>query len=388
MFKRKTILTGVLLLFFAAALFAGCEPSVQEQASSAPEQSEDLLDVTSSTAVGSSADSVAEKSAVIELPPDESSEASSFAESSDEEESLDTESSADESSAEASSEASSDPSGGYRTATVTYEVPSRGETYTRLPSLEQLTFVVPDADNGRGLDTQKRDFGFGVATGGVAHPTSVDNQKRFDGYGTNALAWDNKTEEKVVYLTFDCGYKYEDLVERILDTLQEKDVPAAFFCTLPYLKEAPDDVVRMINEGHIVGNHSVNHPSDSAALSREELAKELLGVENYLRECFGYTSKYFRFPGGVHSENAIDLVDSVGCRSVFWSLAHTDWDPENQPGVEKSFETVTGRLHAGAVILLHSTSPDNADILADFIDYCRAQGYTFRSLDEYAFWAE
>ena len=192
----------------------------------------------------------------------------------------------------------------------------------------------------------------------------------------------------MLYLTFDCGYKYEDLIERILDTLDDKDVPAAFFCTLHYIKEEPADIVRMIEEGHIVGNHSVSHPSDSASLSREALARELLGVENYLREQFGYSSKYFRFPGGVHSENAVDLVHSVGYRSVFWSLAHTDWDPENQPGVEKSFETVTSRLHDGAVILLHSTSPDNAAILGDYIDYCRAQGYTFRSLDEYPYWKD
>ena len=172
----------------------------------------------------------------------------------------------------------------------------------------------------------------------------------------------------------------------MLDTLKEKNVKAAFFCTMSYLKTAPNVVTRMINEGHIVGNHTTNHPSNSAALTRTELAEELLGVHNYLRVKFGYNSEYFRFPAGVYSENALDLVDSVGYKSVFWSIAHTDWDPENQPGVDKSFQTVTERLHPGAVILLHTTSPDNAEILGDFIDYAREQGYEFRTLDQYKYW--
>lgn len=273
-----------------------------------------------------------------------------------------------------------------RTATVTNPATGKGITYTGLPALMQIEYTVKDADNLRGLDTKRQDFSYGVAKDGKPHNVTVNNQKRFDDYGTNALAWDNKTEEKVLYLTFDCGYKYEDLVTRILDTLDEKDVPAAFFCTVDYLKTAPDDVARMLADGHIVGNHSTTHPSDCSLLTREKMAWELLGVENYLRENFGYTSKYFRFPCGVYSESALETVDSVGYRSVFWSIAHADWDPANQPGEEVSFNTVTSRLHPGAVILLHSTSPDNAAILGKFIDYCTEQGYTFRSLDEYEYW--
>ena len=391
--KRKTIWTVVFVLLVAASILAGCEDvsdtssaseSTQSAESLAVTSSEDIVLESSETESESSAEASSEESS---LPQDDSSD-EMIDDSSDETETSDE--SVAESSEEESSEAetSSAPDDPYRTGVVTYDAPSLEETYTRLPSLEQLTYYVPDADNERNLDTTKKDFGFGVAKDGKAHAITVDNQKRFDSYGTNALAWDNKSGEKVLYLTFDCGYQYKDAVERILDTLAEKDVPAAFFGTLHYIKTAPHEVARMIQEGHIVGNHTVNHPSNSAALTREKLASEILGVENYLREQFGYTSKYFRFPGGVHSENAVDLVHSIGYRAVFWSLAHTDWDPENQPGVEKSFAAITGRLHDGAVILLHATSPDNVAILADYIDYCRAQGYTFRSLDEYPYWIE
>ena len=274
------------------------------------------------------------------------------------------------------------------TANVAYPAQSKnGSSMTSLPALDNIEYSVPDPENTRGLITDKTDFSYGAAKNGQPHSITVTNQQIFDSYDTNALAWDNKTEgEKVLYLTFDCGYEYKNITPQMLDILKEKGVSAAFFCTLDYIEDAPEVVVRMIEEGHIVGNHSVHHPSNSASLSREKLASELLGVHNYLRVNFGYDSRYFRFPTGAYSQNALDLVDCVGYRSVFWSVAHADWDPENQPGVDKSFKTVSSRLHPGAVILLHTTSPDNLAILADFIDYARAEGYTFRSLDEYPYW--
>jgi len=276
------------------------------------------------------------------------------------------------------------------TVTVSYDakVLNGGESLSPLPSLPAATFTLLDPENTRGLSTEKIAHSFGAAKGGVAHSISQNNQKRFDSFGTNALTWDNKTEEKVLYLTFDCGYKYKDLVDQILNVLKNKQVPAAFFCTQDYIEDDSSAVVRMINEGHIVGNHTLTHPSNCAALSREKMVTEVLAVHNFLAVNFGYSCRYLRFPAGVYSENALDAVYSVGYRSVFWSIAHADWDPENQPGVQKSFDTVTSRLHPGAVILLHTCSPDNVAILADFIDYAYEQGYTFRSLDDYEHWLD
>lgn len=273
-------------------------------------------------------------------------------------------------------------------ATVSYapESANGGVTYTGLPSLPAVEYLVYDPENLLQLATERVDHSFGAAADGQPHHITVSNQQRFDGWGTGALAWDNVSEEKVLYLTFDCGYEYQNITSQLLDVLKEKQVTAAFFCTMDYICDAPEVVTRMIQEGHNVGNHSLSHPSNCAALSREELALEALAVENYLRVNFGYSSRYFRFPGGVYSESAVQLLQSVGYRSVFWSIAYADWDPENQVGEDKAFQTVTSRLHPGAVILLHSTSPDNAAILADFIDYAIAQGYQFRSLDDYPGW--
>lgn len=271
---------------------------------------------------------------------------------------------------------------------VNYEpkVVNNQSTYTGLPSLSAVQFKVNDPDNSRGLSTESISFSFGAAKNGQPHSITINNQQQFDLYQSNALAWDNKSQAKILYLTFDCGYEYQNLTSVMLDTLKEKNISAAFFCTQSYLESSPEVVARMIREGHIVGNHTVNHPSNSATLTRSQLAQEILGVHNYLRVNFGYDSKYFRFPTGAYSQNALDLVDSVGYRSIFWSIAHADWDPEDQPGIDVSFDTITSRLHPGAVILLHTTSPDNAQILGDFIDYALKEGYEFRTLDQYPYW--
>ena len=274
----------------------------------------------------------------------------------------------------------------YNTVTYTPEIANSSVTYTGLPALPAIEYSVYDPNNLLALSAERVDHSFGVAASGKPHQITVDNQDRFDRWGTGALAWDNISQEKVLYLTFDCGYEYKNITSQLLDVLREKQVSATFFCTMDYICDAPQVVARMIIEGHRVGNHSLTHPSNCAALTREELALEALAVENYLRVNFGYSSSYFRFPGGVYSENAVELLRSVGYRAVFWSIAYADWDPEDQMGEEKAFKTVTSRLHPGAVILLHATSPDNAAILADLIDYAIAQGYQFRSLDEYPGW--
>lgn len=244
-------------------------------------------------------------------------------------------------------------------------------------------YTVVDAENARGIDNQKHGFGFGAAKNGKPHEISVNNQKRFDKYqNIEALALDTVSTDKRMYLTFDCGYEYKNLTVDILDILKEKNVKVAFFVTLSYIKNNPEKVDRMIKEGHIVGNHSATHPV-FPDISRTKMAEELYKVDEYLQKHFDYESDYFRFPTGAYSENALELATSVGYKSIFWSIAHGDYDTENQPTVQKTFDTVTGRFHPGAVILLHASSQSNVDALRDIIDEAHTQGYTFKSLDDY-----
>ncbi len=236
------------------------------------------------------------------------------------------------------------------------------------------------ASNPKGLSTEKREHSYGVAKNGKPHNISVTAQKYFESTGFRAVCYDTKSTEKVLYLTFDCGWE-NGYTYKVLDTLKEKNVPAAFFCTLDHIKSTPDLIRRMIDEGHIVGNHSMKHP-DFAKVSRDRMKEEILGCDAYLQENFSYSSKFFRFPEGSYNEVALEVVDSLGMTSVFWSCAYADWDVNNIKGGQHAFDTVTSRLHPGAIILLHSVSPDNAEALGDIIDWARENGYVFKSLND------
>lgn len=254
-------------------------------------------------------------------------------------------------------------------------------TFTGLEPLPLNGFEGVSFENTKGLSDETIEHSYGVATEEKPHTISVNNQRFFSENGFNALCYDASAAEKYVYLTFDCGYE-NGYTAKILDTLRDKGVKAAFFCTLPEMKGNTEIIARMINEGHIVGNHSVTHP-DFSKLTRREMFDEVKTFDDYLRENFGYSAQYFRYPQGKYSENSLDLLNRMGYTCVFWSLAYADWDLSNQKGADYALETVMSRIHPGAVILLHAVSPDNANALGSIIDAARAKGYSFRSLSEY-----
>ena len=250
------------------------------------------------------------------------------------------------------------------------------ESKSGFAPLGKITYTATDPNNTNGLSTKKISHSHGPASGGKAHYTVVEFQESMEKYGAFTL---DTSGEKVLYLTFDCGYEYENLTGKVLDVLKEKGVTATFFCTLDHIKKETDLIARMIKEGHIVGNHSTTHPS-FASISREKMAKEIEETENYLRENFGYVAKYFRFPAGEYNESDLELIQSLGYSSVFWSVAYDDWDTTKVRGKDYAIEKVMSRLHPGAVILLHSVSKDNAEALGEIIDRARAEGYRFESL--------
>ncbi len=255
---------------------------------------------------------------------------------------------------------------------------SGGNTVTGYSPLEKISYTA--SENTQNFSVEMKSHSHGPAAGGEPHYTVVQFQKDFEPF--SAVTLDTVSEEKVLYLTFDCGYEYDNLTSSVLDTLKEKNVPAAFFCTMDYVKSESELISRMIKEGHIVGNHSTTHPS-FAEIDRTQMAQEIEELENYLRENFGYSAKYFRFPKGEYTESALDLVASLGYVSVFWSVAYNDWNTDNIQGKDYAVETVMSRLHDGAIILLHSVSRDNAEALPEIIDKARAEGYVFKSLEDY-----
>lgn len=204
------------------------------------------------------------------------------------------------------------------------------------------------------------------------------NRRILDKYEGICLGGSNS---KYVYLTFDMGYE-AGYTAKILDVLKQNNVPAVFFITAHYLNTQPDLVKRMIDEGHIVGNHTVNHKS-MPDITNEQMQKEVMDLHTAIYQKFGYEMKYIRPPKGEYSERTIAYTNTLGYKTVMWSLAYDDWDENKQGREEYGKKKIIDNIHNGAVILLHATSKDNSNILDDCIKQIRTMGYEFKSLDEF-----
>ena len=188
--------------------------------------------------------------------------------------------------------------------------------------------------------------------------------------------------KKILYLTFDAGYE-NGSTEKILDVLKEEQVPAAFFLVGNYLEKNADLVRRMVKEGHIVGNHTMHHYDMSKLTEKEAFTKELTDLENLYRETTGQElPKYYRPPQGIYSTENLTMAKELGYKTVFWSLAYVDWNNDAQPTREQAFQKLLPRTHNGAVVLLHSTSKTNAEILDELLTKWKEMGYRFGTVEE------
>jgi len=189
------------------------------------------------------------------------------------------------------------------------------------------------------------------------------------------------TKDKVLYLTFDCGFENGN-TPAILEALKKHNAKATFFVVGNYLSTSPDLVKQMLEEGHNVGNHSYHHP-DMTQMGKEEFAKELGELEQLYEQTTGKPMvKYYRPPQGKYSENNLKIAKELGYKTFFWSLAYVDWKQDSQPTHEEAFDKLLKRVHPGAIVLLHNTSKTNGEILDELLTKWEGMGYTFKSLDE------
>ena len=225
------------------------------------------------------------------------------------------------------------------------------------------------------LDNTKIQWGPGVQYDEKNRPVScLQLQEKYGQYGAVFL----EEDQPVLYLTFDEGYE-NGFTGQILDVLKEKETSAVFFVTMPFVKDNPDLIQRMIDEGHVVGNHSTKHLS-MPDMTMEDMEKDLMELHTYMEENFQYTMTLFRPPMGEFSVRTLALAQKLGYRSVFWSFAYADWYVDNQPDPTEALEKVTSRGHNGGVFLLHAVSETNAKILGDVIDQLTEQGFTIGKL--------
>lgn len=231
---------------------------------------------------------------------------------------------------------------------------------------------------GVALDTKKVEWGIKRSDNHEQPDLGSKNKKLIDESEDIAIG---NNEDKYVYLTFDEGYE-AGYTSSILDTLKENDVKAAFFITGHYLNTQEELVERMVKEGHIVGNHTVNHPS-MPSLGEEKLKEEVMKLHTAVYEKFNYEMKYLRPPKGEFSQSSLWQTKKLGYTTVMWSFAYDDWDENKQGREEYAKDKILKNVHNGAVILLHANSKDNCNILGTVIKEIKNMGYEFKTLDEF-----
>ncbi len=219
-------------------------------------------------------------------------------------------------------------------------------------------------------DTRKIGYGQGTEVDGDNRPLGAAQfNSTYSGLDAFALS----DEKDRIIVTFDQGYE-NGYTSKILDTLKEKGVHAVFFLTGDYAKKEPELVKRMIAEGHVLGNHGMTHAS-LPELSEDKAKEEIMSLHEYVRNNYGYEMQYFRCPCGEYSEAALETVKSCGYKTVFWSYAYVDWKTDSQPDPSEALEKLVRSAHSGEILLLHSVSSTNAQILGDVIDRLRAEGF-------------
>ncbi len=228
--------------------------------------------------------------------------------------------------------------------------------------------IVPAAENW-GLSFQEE------GKPPVANAT-FEELRKYDAY------YAEDTDEKRIYLTFDCGYENGN-TEALLDALKKHKASATFFVVGNFISTSPELVKRMHKDGHTVGNHTFHHPDMSQISTKEAFEKELKDVEDLYKEITGEEMvKYYRPPQGKYSTENLQMAKDMGYHTFFWSLAYVDWYQDNQPSHDEAFDKLLGRIHPGAIVLLHSTSSTNAEILDELLGKWEEMGYTFHGLEE------
>ncbi|MCR5370915.1 MAG: polysaccharide deacetylase family protein [Clostridium sp.] len=210
-------------------------------------------------------------------------------------------------------------------------------------------------------------------------PRNDEDESFLRGYHAYAMV---PTQEKYVFLTFDEGYE-NGYTPAILDVLKKHGIKACFFCTGSFIRDNPELIKRFHEEGHIIGNHTLTHPSMMKVATWQEFSRQLLTVEENVKAITGVDMpRYYRPPSGGYSEAQLRMADAMGFKTIFWSVAYKDWDTSAQPSQSYAMNYLTTRIHPGAIILLHAVSSTNTAIMDQLLTTWEQMGYSFRTLDE------
>ena len=242
--------------------------------------------------------------------------------------------------------------------------------------LREDSATKPVINNSIAAQTDNWGLGFGADGTKPTGNVTPDELKTYDAYYVGS------GDDKVIYLTYDCGYENGNTAP-ILDALKKHNAPATFFVVGHFLETAPDLVKRMVEEGHTVGNHTYHHPDMSSISNLASFQKEVDDTAALYQEITGQEmTKYYRPPQGKYSTENLKMAKELGYHTFFWSLAYVDWNVDSQPTKEQAFDKLLPRIHPGAIVLLHSTSKTNGEIMDELLTKWEEMGYRFAPLSE------
>lgn len=242
--------------------------------------------------------------------------------------------------------------------------------------LREDSATKPVTNNSIAAQTDNWGLGFGADGTKPTGNVTPDELKTYDAYYVGS------GNDKVIYLTYDCGYENGNTAP-ILDALKKHNAPATFFVVGHFLETAPDLVKRMVKEGHTVGNHTYHHPDMSSISDLSSFQKEVDDTATLYQKITGKEmTKYYRPPQGKYSTANLKMAKELGYHTFFWSLAYVDWNVDSQPTKEQAFDKLLTRIHPGAIVLLHSTSKTNGEIMDELLTKWEEMGYRFAPLSE------
>lgn len=188
-----------------------------------------------------------------------------------------------------------------------------------------------------------------------------------------------ETDKKQIALSFDAAWGNED-TQQILDILAKHDVHVTFFMTGGWVENYPEDVKKIHEAGHDLGNHSENHKNMSQ-LSDSQCQEELMKVHNKVKELTGVEMSLFRPPYGDYDNHVITNAASCGYYTIQWDVDSLDW---KNYGVDSIVKTVTQHknLQNGSIILMHNGAKYTKDALETVITNLKEQGYEFVPLSK------
>lgn len=225
-------------------------------------------------------------------------------------------------------------------------------------------------------DTENWGLGFSTEGKPPTGNATPDELKEYDTY------FIGDTAKNKIYLTFDAGFENGNM-PAILEALKKHKAKATFFVVGNFIESSPDLLKKMVADGHTIGNHTYHHPDMSSISSMESFQKEIDDLANLYEKTTGKKlTKFYRPPQGKYSTENLQMAQKLGYKTFFWSLAYVDWYQNAQPTKEEAFSKLLTRIHPGAIVLLHSTSSTNAQILDELLTKWEEMGYSFGTLGE------